>query len=792
MKSRVSMLGVGVSLALVTLGASAVTKDDYARAEKFLSYKTQPLVDHDVRSAHWFNDRQFWFVDTDHELKTYLRMDVASLKPEPLFDQNKLAKAIDKVRAKAAAKDKKAKDKPKALDASKLAISEIRLPTDGHIQLTLEGAVYSCDYPALNACQSGELSALLAGNKDQADISKLHGVTSPDGKKVAFIRDWNLWEHDIASGKERQLTTDGVKDFGYATDNAGWMHSEQAVLVWSPDSKRIATYQQDQRKVADFVLASAELGNPKIEKWKYPFAGDEHVFMLRRVVIDVAKAKVVPLQMDADYRRSTLCDDVSCGGHGAWDDVQWAADSNSLAFVSTSRDHKHEWVRIANPDTGAIFTSFEESVPTYFESGVKGVSWRYLSASQQILWYSERSDWGNLYLYDIKSGKLINPVTSGQGPVVDVKHLDPNQREVWFTAVGREQGVNPYYRQFYKAPLDGGQPLLLTPEAADHSISVSEDGSYFVDSYSTPTTPAVTVLRSASDGKVLATLAKADISRLKAAGWVAPEQITVTGRDGKTPLYGLMFKPTNFDPNKTYPIIDYVYPGPQTGSVRGRSFLAARADHQALAELGFIVVAIDGMGTPWRSKSFHDTWYGDMGDNTLPDQVKAVKELGAKYKWIDMSRIGIWGHSGGGNTTADAMFRYPDFFKVGWAESGNHDNRIYEADWGERYQGLLVKNADGTTSYDNQSNPALVKNLKGKLMLTYGTLDDNVPPQNTQVVIEALIKANKKFDMMAIPNARHAYGYATPYITKARWDYFIEHLAGGTSGDYSLKAWPWY
>ncbi|HEX5961285.1 MAG TPA: S9 family peptidase, partial [Rhodanobacteraceae bacterium] len=229
-----------------------------------------------------------------------------------------------------------------------------------------------------------------------------------------------------------------------------------------------------------------------------------------------------------------------------------------------------------------------------------------------------------------------------------------------------------------------------------------------------------------------------------------------------------------------YPIIDYVYPGPQTGSVRGRSFSAARLDHQAMAELGFIVVAIDGMGTPWRSRSFHHHWYGDMGDNTLPDQVAAIRELAQRCPWIDIDRVGIWGHSGGGNATATAMFRYPGFFKVGWAESGNHDNRNYENDWGEKYQGLLVRHEDGTTSYDNQANQLIAKNLKGHLMLVHGAIDDNVPVGNTYLVVDALIKANRDFDLLILPNQHHGYDDDKPYVMRRRWDYFVKYLAGNT------------
>jgi dipeptidyl aminopeptidase/acylaminoacyl peptidase len=279
------------------------------------------------------------------------------------------------------------------------------------------------------------------------------------------------------------------------------------------------------------------------------------------------------------------------------------------------------------------------------------------------------------------------------------------------------------------------------------------------------------------DGKVLTTVAKADISRLSAAGWKPPVPITVKARDGVTDLYGLMFKPTNLDPLKKYPIINHIYPGPQGGSVGNWGFAASRGDSQSLAELGFIVVEIEGMGNPTRSKKFHDFYYADMGDNTLPDQVAAMKQLAQQNPWIDIDRAGIWGHSGGGYATADAMFRYPDFFKVGISEAGNHDNREYEDDWGERYQGLLEKKADGSTNYDDQANQNLAKNLKGHLLLAHGTMDDNVPPYNTLLVVNELIKANKDFDLLLLPNRRHGFA-GERYMVRRRWDYFVRYLMG--------------
>ncbi|HEV2539890.1 MAG TPA: DPP IV N-terminal domain-containing protein [Frateuria sp.] len=755
-----SRLAGALALGLVATGAWAqghtLTTDDYARAERFLGPDTAPLVDHAIQRVTWLDEGHFWYVDHDAKGDHYRVMDAATGKASDAFDQSRLAAALGKARSK-------------PVKADKLGIREYVIAADGRLDVQLNGQRYLCD---LKSAQ-GECVAKKAGKEP--------GVLSPDKKNEAFIRGWNLWLRDVATGKETQLTTDGVENFGYATDNAGWKHTDNAILVWSPDSSRIATFQQDERKTGDMYLLKTQVGHSELLKWKGPLAGDKDVTMIERVVIDVPNRKVVRLKMPPDQHRSTLCDDVSCGPDGGWDDVKWANDGKTLAFVSTSRYHKDEWFRIADPKTGAVRTVFEEHVPTYYESGNGQVNWFYLPESHEAIWFSERTNWGNLYLYDLDTGKLKHAITTGEGNVTEVLKVDPKTRTVWFRGVGRTNGVDPYYQQFFKVGLDGGKPTLLTPEAANHEITLSPDGRAFVDTYSSPTEPPVTVLRDSRDGRTLATVAKADISRLRAAGWVPPTPITVKARDGKTDLYGMLFKPTNFDAHKKYPIVDYIYPGPQTGSVRGRNFLASRGDNQALAELGFIVVAIDGMGTPWRSKAFHDAWYGNMGDNTLPDQVAAIKELGKRYAWIDTNRVGIWGHSGGGNATADAMFRYPDFFKVGWSESGNHDNRNYEDDWAEKYQGPLVTHKDGTTNYDDQANQSHAAKLKGRLMLVHGTIDDNVPPSNTLLVADALIKANKDFDLLMIPNVHHGYGMEKgAYAMRRRWDYFVTYLAGDT------------
>ncbi len=627
---------------------------------------------------------------------------------------------------------------------------------------------------------------------ERVESGREPGAASPDGSREAFVRDWNLWLRERATGKEAQLTFDGAPDYGYATDNAGWKHTDKAVVAWSPDGDRIATFQQDQRRTSTMTMVGTNVGAPRVEQWKYPFAGDEHVTLIERVVIDLSgeAPRTIRLQMPADQHRSTCSDDLVCDD--GWEDVQWAADGSTLAFVSTDRGHKSARLLVADAASGQVRQVFEETVATQYQSApaLSSVNWRYLPESGEFLWFSQKSDWGHLYLHDLASGELKHQITDGDWNVARIAHLDPQSRTLLFSGVGREPGRDPYFVHYYKASLDGGLVQLLTPEDANHEARFSKDGRYFLDIHSTVDTAPVAVLRD-SQGEAVAQVARADLSRLQAAGWVPPQRFTVKARDGKTDLYGLMFKPSNFDPAKKYPIVTYIYPGPQVGSVRSRSFVPAHSDHQALAELGFIVVAIDGMGTPMRSKSFQDAWYGDMADNTLPDQVAALEQLGQRHPWIDTTRAGMWGHSGGGNATTAAMLRYPQVYKVGVAQAGNHDNLTYEDDWAERYHGLLEKKDDGTSNYTGQDNASQAKNLQGKLFLIHGMMDDNVPVQSTLQVVDALMKANKDFDLLLLPHGRHNFGVDTSYVMRRRWDYFVQHLLGAQPPrEFELKPQP--
>ena len=745
-------------LIAASLGAQSprqLTAADYARAERFLGATTAPLVTGSGVRPTWLPDGRLWYRTSVPAGSAFFMVDPTRRTRLPVFDQTRLAAAL-------------AASSGGRVQGERLPFQSFELAKDNRsITVEVQQRRWRCDLQ-LHTCAPGDTTPTSLRAPANSSVS-------PDGKHAVFIREHNLWAKDLTTGAESQLTTDGIEDFGYATDNAGWTHSDRPVVTWSPDSRQIATFQHDGRGVRDMVLATTNVGVPRAEIWKYPLPGDSVIFRISRVIIDLPSKRMIRLQMPPDMHRSTVSDHVSCASGVC--DVQWYPDGSHLAFISSSRDHKQAWMRVASAQTGVVRTLFEERMPTQVgDASLTENLWRVLPASNELIWWSQRDNWLQLYLYDLGTGRLKNKITADTGNVDDIIRVDERARTIYYMGSGQEAGRDPYFHHFYRIGFDGRGKTLLTPENANHVVSMSPDGRFFVDTYSTPTTPAVTVLRDAA-GRIVQQLEKADISRLLATGWRPPTPFTVKARDGRTDIYGLMFTPAKLDSTKKYPIINYIYPGPQSGSVGPRSFSPARGDHQALAELGFIVVAIDGMGTPGRSKAFMDAYYGRMGDNTLPDQVAGMKELAKRYAFIDIDKVGIWGHSGGGFATAGAMFRFTDFFDVGIAESGNHDNRNYEDDWGERYQGLLVK--EGTTdNYAAEANQTHAANLKGKLLLAHGGMDDNVPIYNTHLVADALIKANKDFDLLVFPNARHGYGQDSNYMMRRRWDYFVKNLQG--------------
>ena len=624
----------------------------------------------------------------------------------------------------------------------------------------------------------------LALKRSKFSKKNSYEILSPNRELAAYIDNFNLWVRNTKTDKRFQLTFDGFNNYGYATNNAGWKKSKSPVLKWSPDSKKIVTFRQDAREVGEMYLTSTNVGHPKLEAWKYALPGDDKIFEIERLIIDVKSRKIIKFKMNNDFQRSTTTDHIA-GRDGEFLDTQWSDDSSKLAFISTSRDHKEAHLQIADSKTGDVFSLFKENVKTYYESGVRAENWKVLFDSNEFIWYSEKDNWGHLYLYDLSTKKLKNRITSGNWLVRKIMHIDYINREIIFTAGGREKG-NPYHIYLYKINFDGNKLICLTPERGSHSISSSPNWNYFVTTYSTTNTSPISILKD-RNGKNLLQLSSSNTDELIKNGWQEPLEFNVKARDDKTDLFGIMYLPSDYKKNKKYPILNYIYPGPQSGSVGNYSFMVSRKDFQSLAELGFIVVSVDAMGTPGRSKSFHDAYYGNMGDNGIPDNIYAIQQLANRYSFMDISKVGIWGHSGGGFASTAAILKYPDFYDVAVSTSGNHDNRNYIADWGEKWHGLLkpldLNKKDGKldfdiskSNYDIQANQLLVNNLKGKLLLAHGLLDDNVPPSSTFLVVDALINANKDFDLILFPNKRHSYGNLNNYMMRRKWDYFVKHL----------------
>ncbi|MDT8369139.1 MAG: DPP IV N-terminal domain-containing protein [Longimicrobiales bacterium] len=728
----------------------AVTTAEYERAEGFLASSMRGTVRGGAVSPHWIGEGSSFWYRSD--------LDDAWYVVHP--DRGTKARAFD---ATAIATALAAAGAPRT-PADELNVASIDLDAR-EVRLTTEAGTYAC---ALDASSCRALSA--TGGPEVPDAS----IPSPDGRWAVYQEAWNLRVRDLETGEDIQLTEGGTEELGWGTNNAGWTRSDRPVVLWSDDSRRIATFRHDSRGIGVFHMLHTREGRPELESWKYPFPEDSVIFRIERAVIDIPTREIVMLDTPVDPHRSTVCDHIWCNGTFA--DVEWRNGSDELAFVSSSRDHKVATLRVADPVTGETRTVHEEVEESFYESGFNSVNWSVLDEADEFIWYSAESDWGHLYLHDLNTGERIRPITEGEWVVLQVRRVDEASRTIWFTGAGREPG-DPYFEYFYTVDIDSGEITLLTPDSANHVVELSPDGTSFTDRYSTPLIPPTTVVRSARDGRVRVEVEAADASGLEAAGWQAPIPFVTKARDGVTDLHGLMYVPSTLDETKAYPVVNYLYPGPQTGSVGSRNFSAARRDHQALAELGFIVIEVDAMGTPKRSKSFHEAYYGDMGDNGLPDQVTTIEQLAARHPFIDLDRVGIWGHSGGGFASTAGILRYPDFYTVAVSQAGNHDNRVYEDDWGEKWQGLLVEYPDGTTSYDNQANHLLAANLKGKLLLAHGAVDPNVPVQNTFLVVDALIEADKDFDLIILPDADHGFGN-TPYMMRRRWNYFVEHLMG--------------
>jgi dipeptidyl aminopeptidase/acylaminoacyl peptidase len=729
-----------------SVNAESLNIEKYQQAERQLGKYTEKLVVGTVEYPSWTENNKLIYSSQTQHGKQFFIFDAVTKKKKLAFDHQKISRALARLTEQ-------------EIKPENLPFNRFELISEKVISLTIDDKLYQCNIENY-LCR---LSAFAIKDSE---------LVSPNGKLAVYIKEHNLWLRNLDNNSEKKLTTDGIENFGYATNNAGWVRGDKPVVKWSPDSKKITTFKHDSRNVGEMAIVSTAIGHPSIDVWKYPLPGDKHIFKIHRVVIDVEQVNVVVLDMPADDHRSTITDHVA-GSDGSLLDVDWSSDSSHFAFVSSTRDHKTASLKIADAISGKVRTVLTETANSFFESGVSGISWQYLDQSNEFIWFSQRSNWGHLYLVDAVTGKIKNQITDGDWTVLELLNVDEETGKLIFSAAGKEAG-DPYFHYLYSINKNSSNFTLLSPEQKHHRITLSNNAEYFLDRVSTPNQAETSFIRS-TNSKSSFIIEQMDITKLTNTGWQAPAPFIVKDRNNEHDIYGLMYKPSDFDASKSYPVVNYLYPGPQVGSIRGRHFKTARGDNQAIAELGFIVIEIDALGTPGRSKSFHDFYYQNMGDSGIPDQVSAIKQLAKKYRWIDSTRVGIWGHSGGGFASTRALLTYPDFYSVAVSQAGNHDNRNYADEWGEKYHGMLVKNEDGTTNYDSQANQLIVENLKGKLLIAHGTTDTNVPPYNTLIVVEALISANKDFDMLMLPNRGHGFA-RKPYMMRKRWDYFVEHL----------------
>lgn len=784
--SRIALHTRSVRTALLglSLAAGAGAQDqpvDYHRAERFLNWNTADLVAGDQVNPIWLPDgNRFWYRNKTGGGSEFIIVDPVRNTRAPAFDHAKLAAAMT------LAADS-------SFEPHKLPFSVFEF-TEGEqaIEFNARRKRFECTITTY-ICTVGDT----VPDRDAY-------VASPDSTLEVFYNDYNLWLRPLGGGDSTQLTTDGEQWWSYGAGEkrpGERMRNDSSRnrpnVRWSPDSKKIAVYRQDFRGVEHMHYISYTPQRPRHFSQPYALPGDTIVPVPNIHVIDIETKRNLPLRI------SPVPNQLSLGTSSV--DSVWTADSKRFRFFYLTRASKSMYFVEADAETGVLRVLAKDTSKTWVETNPRGrPSFMATNDGQDVIWWSQRDGWSHLWRLDGTAGittvvtadadggedgdgvagirvttngdvVVKNQITSGPWAAGDVLHVDQSKMQIYFIGRGREEGRLVYYAHLYRVNFDGSGLSLLTPEDANHSVSFSPSGEYVVDTYSRIDSPPVTVLRSAN-GRVIRTLETADISRLEAIGWQPPELFTVKARDNVTDLHGLIWLPPNLDPTKKYPVIEYIYPGPQVGSVGNWAFQTGN-ENKALAELGFIVVQLDHLGTPLRSKAFHDNYYGNFGDNGLPDHIAGLKQLAARYPFMDLHRVGIWGHSGGGFASTDAILRYPEFYKVAVSGAGNHDNRSYNIYWAEKYQGLLKR--DSVTKKDNfedSANRTLAKNLQGKLLLMHGDMDDNVHPAMTIQVVNELIKANRDFDLVIAPDRGH--GLNEPYFIRRRWDYFVRHLMG--------------
>ncbi len=571
---------------------------------------------------------------------------------------------------------------------------------------------------------------------------------SPDGKWSASIRDYNLYVRNLETEQETALTEDGTEEDAYSDR-----------FYWSPDSAKLVVLRRhkgDDRKVYIIESSPDDQLQPKLHNYSYLKPGDN-------IPIDKPHLFHIPDKQHTEIPNELFPNPWSVS------EIRWSPDSSRFTFLYNQRGH--QVLRIISVDvaTGRPRAIIDEQSETFIDYAGKQFS-HYIDDTNEIIWMSERDGWNHLYLYDAETGNIKNQITKGPWVVRQVDRVDEEKRQIWFRAGGIRPEQDPYYIHFCRVNFDGSGLVVLTRNNGTHDITFSPDRSFFLDRWSRVDQPPVTELRSTDDGNLILELERADWSMLLATGWQPPERFIAKGRDGKTDIYGIIIRPNNFNHGNEYPVIEKIYAGPQ-GAFVPKSFGLQTRERQ-IAELGFIIVQIDGMGTSYRSKAFHNVCWKNLGDSGFPDRIPWMKAAAAKYPYMDLTRVGIYGGSAGGQSALRALLAYGDFYKVGAADCGCHDNRMDKIWWNELWMGWPIG-----PHYEEQSNVTQAHNLKGKLLLTVGELDRNVDPASTMQVVNALIKADKDFDLLIVPGHDHGAG-ETPYASRRRMDFFVCHLLG--------------